>query len=69
MFGPLSIKIFKGAGREVARFMQTTQFEGVVVIHSRNLIGADMMCEYLPNAHVAPFGEFELGCYRAGAVE
>jgi hypothetical protein len=33
--------------------MQTTQFDGIVVIHSRNLIGADMMCEYRPNAHVA----------------
>lgn len=69
MFGPLSIKIFKGAGREVARFMQTTQFEGVVVIHSRNLIGADMICDYLPNARVAPFGEFEPDCYPASALE
>lgn len=64
-----TIKIFKGTGREVARFMQTIKFKGLVVIHSRNPLGADMMCEYLPQARLAPFGEFELECnqHEAGA--
>lgn len=54
------IGIFKGTGREVASFMQTTKFDGVVVIHSRNPIGAAIMGRYLPNAHQTPFGTFEI---------
>jgi hypothetical protein len=56
-----SIKIFKGTGREVAKFMQSMDFKGSVVIHSKNPIGADLMCEFLPHAHTAPFGSFEIG--------
>ena len=56
----LSIKIFKGTGREVAKFMQDMDFKGPVVIHSKNPIGADLMCEFLPHAHIAPFGTFEI---------
>lgn len=56
----LSIKIFKGTGREVAKFMQDMDFKGSVVIHSKNPIGADLMCEFLPHAHIAPFGTFEI---------
>jgi len=55
-----SIKIFKGTGREVAKFMQDMNFKGSVVIHSKNPIGADLMCEFLPHAHIAPFGTFEI---------
>ena len=55
-----TLKSFKGTGQEVARFMNTMKYKGVVVIHSRNLLGADMMMEYLPNAHLAPYGEFEV---------
>jgi NAD+-processing family protein with receiver domain len=54
------IGIFKGTGREVAKFMQDTDFKGSVVIHSKNPIGADLMCEFLPHAHIAPFGTFEI---------
>jgi Cyclic-phosphate processing Receiver domain len=57
----LSIKIFEGTGRQVAKFMQDMDFKGSVVIHSRNPIGADLMCEFLPHAHIAPFGTFEIG--------
>lgn len=55
-----SIKIFKGTGREVAKFMQDMDFKGSVVIHSKNVIGADLMCKFLPHAHIAPFGTFEI---------
>jgi hypothetical protein len=54
------IGIFKGTGREVASFMQMAKFGGVVVIHSRNPIGAAIMGRYLPQAQIAPFGTFEI---------
>jgi CheY-like chemotaxis protein len=54
------ISIFKGTGREVAKLLQTMEFQGQVVIHSRNPIGAAIMGKYLPHAQVAPFGTFEI---------
>ncbi|HYM75839.1 MAG TPA: cyclic-phosphate processing receiver domain-containing protein [Candidatus Dormibacteraeota bacterium] len=52
--------IFKGTGKEVARFMAQQEFKGIVIIHSRHEEGAAMMKKYLPNARLAPFGSFEI---------
>jgi hypothetical protein len=49
-----------GNGKEVARFLAWTQSRAVMVIHSRNEIGARAIKKYLPHAHIAPFGEFEI---------
>lgn len=52
--------IFKGTGKEVARFMSQHGFNGIAVIHSRHEEGAAIMKKYLPNAKLAPFGTFEI---------
>jgi len=52
--------IFKGTGKEVARFMAHQGFKGIVIIHSRHEEGAAIMKKFLPNARLAPFGTFEI---------
>ena len=52
--------IFKGTGKEVARFLAEKGFLGIVVIHSKNEEGAAVMQKYLPNAKLARFGSFEI---------
>jgi len=52
--------IFKGTGKEVARFMAQQSFKGIVIIHSRHEEGAAIMKKFLPNARLAPFGTFEI---------
>ena len=52
--------IFKGTGKEVARFMAERGFQGIVVIHSRHEEGSAAMKKYLPKARLAPFGTFEI---------
>jgi hypothetical protein len=52
--------IFKGTGKEIARFMANHEFQGIVIIHSRHEAGAAAMKKYLANARLAPFGSFEL---------
>lgn len=53
--------IFKGTGKEVARYMAEQGFQGIVVIHSRHEEGAAMMKKFFPKARLAPFGTFEIG--------
>ena len=52
--------IFKGTGKEVAHYMAEQRFQGIVVIHSRNVEGAAAMKKFLPSARLAPFGSFEI---------
>jgi CheY-like chemotaxis protein len=52
--------IFKGTGKEVARFMAQRDFRGIVIIHSKHEAGAAAMKKYLSNARLAPFGSFEI---------
>ncbi|MGC2198467.1 MAG: cyclic-phosphate processing receiver domain-containing protein [Terriglobales bacterium] len=52
--------IFKGTGKEVARFMAQQGFEGIVIIHSKHVEGAAAMKKYLPTARLAPFGSFDI---------
>jgi len=52
--------IFKGTGKEVARYMAQHRFQGIVVIHSRHEEGAAVMKKFLPKARLAPFGTFEI---------
>ena len=52
--------IFKGTGKEVARFLAESKYPGIIVIHSRNEEGAASMKKFLPHARLAPFGEFEI---------
>jgi len=54
------INIFEGTGRQVAQFLQDSDFHGPVVVHSKNPEGAQLMGEILPNARIAPFGTFEI---------
>jgi CheY-like chemotaxis protein len=39
--------IFKGTGKEVARFLAQKDFRGIVIIHSRHVEGAAAMKKYL----------------------
>jgi CheY-like chemotaxis protein len=48
-----------GNGKEVARFLARTKFEGLIVIHSRS-DQVEAMSKILPHAKVARFGEFEI---------
>jgi CheY-like chemotaxis protein len=48
-----------GNGKEVARYLAYTRFAGKVVIHSRSDQAA-VMAKLLPQAIVAPYGEFEI---------
>jgi hypothetical protein len=50
--------IFKGTGKEVARFLAQKGFQGIVIIHSKHVEGAAAMKKYLSNARLAPFGSF-----------
>ena len=52
--------IFKGTGKEVARFLSENGFQGIVIIHSKHAEGAAAMKQYLSNARLAPFGTFEI---------
>jgi CheY-like chemotaxis protein len=52
--------IFKGTGKEVARFLAKNGFEGIVIIHSRHVESAAAMKKYLVNAKLAPFGSFDI---------
>lgn len=49
-----------GNGKEIARFLAIRKFAGKVVIHSRNHEAVPIMQKILPQATVAPFGEFEI---------
>lgn len=48
-----------GNGKEVARYLARTGFQGIVVIHSKSE-QAEVMARILPNAKVCPFGSFEI---------
>jgi CheY-like chemotaxis protein len=52
--------IFKGTGKEVARFIANKNFQGIVIIHSKHQDGAAAMKKFLSNARLAPFGSFEI---------
>lgn len=52
--------IFKGTGKEVARFMAQQGFKGIVIIHSKHVEGAAIMKKFLPNARLAPFETFDI---------
>jgi len=52
--------IFKGTGKEVARFLAEKDFQGIAIIHSRHEEGAAAMKKYLSNAKLAPFGSFDI---------
>jgi CheY-like chemotaxis protein len=52
--------IFKGTGKEVARFMSQRGFKGIVIIHSKHVEGAAIMKKFLPNAKLAPFETFDI---------
>jgi hypothetical protein len=52
--------IFKGTGKEVARFLAEKGFQGIVIIHSRHEEGAAAMKKYFANAKLAPFGSFDI---------
>ncbi len=52
--------IFKGTGKEVAKFLRDASFQGIVIIHSKHEEGAAAMHKYLPNARVQRYGTFEI---------
>lgn len=52
--------IFKGTGKEVATHLAKVNFQGIVVIHSKNDTGVKSMLNILPGARVARFGEFDI---------
>ncbi len=56
-----------GNGKEVARFLAIRKFAGRVVIHSRNHEAVPVMQKILPQATIAPFGEFEIVISEAAA--
>jgi len=56
--------IFKGTGKEVAKYLAERRFQGIVVIHSRHEEGAAVMKKFLPNAKLAPFGSFDIVCVQ-----
>jgi hypothetical protein len=47
-------------GKEVARYLAEINFPGIVIIHSLNVVGREIMARILPQAHVAPYGSFEI---------
>jgi CheY-like chemotaxis protein len=49
--------IFKGTGKEVARFIAKQEFQAIVIIHSRHEEGAAAMKKYLTNARLQSKGE------------
>jgi CheY-like chemotaxis protein len=52
--------IFKGTGKEVAKFLRDASFQNIVIIHSKHEEGAAAMHKYLPNARVQRYGTFEI---------
>jgi CheY-like chemotaxis protein len=50
--------IFKGTGKEVARFLAKKDLREIMIIHSKNVEGAAAMKKYLSNARLAPFWMF-----------
>ena len=48
-----------GNGKEVARYLASHAFDGIVVIHSRSEQG-EVMARILPEAKVCQFGHFEI---------
>jgi hypothetical protein len=52
--------IVKGTGKEVALHLAKTNFQGIVVIHSKHEAAVAVMLKILPRAHAARFGEFEI---------
>lgn len=56
-----------GNGKEVARFLAIRKFAGKVVIHSRNVDAVPFMKKILPNATIAPYGDFEISFTAAAA--
>jgi CheY-like chemotaxis protein len=52
--------IFKGTGKEVARFLAKKEFQGIVIIHSLHEEGAAVMKKCLPKARLARFGTFDI---------
>jgi hypothetical protein len=55
-------------GKEVARYLAIKKFPGIVVIHSLNEVGAQAMKRYLPQAHIAPYGSFDIVDVRSCAM-
>ena len=49
-----------GSGQRIARRLAQIGFDSVVVIHSVNEVGTNRMKALLRQAHVAPFGTFEI---------
>jgi DNA-binding NtrC family response regulator len=49
-----------GNGKEIARYLARTKFQGRVVIHSKNEDGVRAMQKLLPQATVARFDDFEI---------
>jgi len=49
-----------GNGKEVARYLVQINFSGVIVLHSLNAPARDLMAGILPQAHIAPFGSFDI---------
>ena len=52
--------IVKGTGKEVALHLKKMGFHGIVVIHSKNENGVEVMQKILPTAKIARFGDFEI---------
>jgi hypothetical protein len=52
--------IVQGTGKEVALHLKQTGFLGIVVIHSKNENGVEVMQRILPTAKIARFGEFDI---------
>jgi hypothetical protein len=48
-----------GNGKEVARYLASHEFAGIVVIHSRSEQAA-VMAKILPQAKICPFGDFDI---------
>jgi CheY-like chemotaxis protein len=49
-----------GNGKEVARYLRESKFPGMVVLHSLNQPARNIMSGILPQAHIAPFGTFDI---------
>ena len=49
-----------GSGQRIAHYLAKRGCRSVVVIHSVNQNGSDKMKSLLKQAHVAPFGTFEI---------
>jgi CheY-like chemotaxis protein len=57
-----------GNGKEVARYLATTKFPGMIVIHSHS-DQAQAMAKILPKAHIARFGDFSITVSTATPAE